>query len=239
MLPWISPSSAPISPSHSSKLHLMFSGSEGVFRMRQVLSDLSNSVVYGRASVLRFSVRSHLDAYPRLMANGGRFNLPEDRDFYSDVLLAAAMPEDDFPAFTTATSILLMDLLQNGEGTDNLFWNWDSFEGHYRMADAKVRAAIMNAFRLGFEMGNVRTESTPTQADCLTNSKEQVIQSLTDDGFHSVANAVSSGATDQDAGALWMAQQDLRAAAGFRYLYERPVSLVPTNQETAPLIPWS
>lgn len=239
MLPRLSPANAPVSPSGTYKVHSMFTSSEGVFRLRQVLFDLSNSIHAGRDSILRFSVRAHLDAYPRLVSNGGRFQLPNDRDFYSDVLLAAAMPEDDFPAFTTATAILLMDLLQHGEGTDNLFWNWESFEGHFRLADPQVRASIMNGFRLGFEMGTVRPETPPTASDCLTLSKDKAMQTLIDADLKDVLAAMSSEVTAQDAGLLWETCRDARATLAFRYLFERPESLIPSDQEAAPLIPWT
>ncbi len=242
MLPHLGPVFAAISPSRAAKLNNMFTSSADGFRMRQVLSDLNNSVMSGRDSILRFSVRSHIDAFPRLMANRGRFNLPNDRDFYSDVLLAAAMPEDDFPAFTTATSILLMDLLQSGAGTDNLYWNWDSFEGHYRMADPAVRAAIMNGFRLGFELGTVNPDTPPSASDCLTSSLGSVQKALIERGHTDLADAVTSNVTAKHAGALWALQTktlDPTKLPGFRYLYERPASLSPPNQETAPLLPWS
>ncbi|MEP3680968.1 MAG: hypothetical protein ABJN21_18925 [Paracoccaceae bacterium] len=176
------------------------------------------------------------------MANGGRFSLPEDRDFYADVLLAAAMPEDDFPAFTTATAILLLDLLQNGEGTDNLFWNWDSFESHYRLIDPQKKAAIMNGFRFGFEMGSAKPETPPSAVDCLTVSEDNVSTLLTSAGMEDLVEAVSSNISANHAGLLW-AQGNLdvdpRALVGFRFLYERPTSMTPLHPETAPLIPWS
>lgn len=231
---------ATVSPSLSSKLNSMFTSDADVFRMRQVLSDLSNSVLAGRDSILRFSVRAYIDAFPRLMANGGRFNLPDDRDFYSDVLLAAALPDDDFPAFTTATSILLMDLIQNGGGTDNLFWNWDSFASHYRMADPNARAAIMNAFRLGFELGSVRPDAPPSALDCQTLTEDAVLRLLREDGLDGLARVITSKVSAKDAGALWVKQvasPDPRALPAFRFLYERSLSLAPPNPETAPLIP--
>lgn len=242
MLPRLSHVAASMLPSRPSTFESMCFSDAVVFRKRQVLSDLGNCVLAGRDSILRFSVRAHVDAFPQFMANGGRFDLPKDRDFYSDTLLAAAMPEDDFPAFTTATSILLMDLIRIGGGTDNLFWNWDSFADHYRMADSNVRAAIMNAFRLGFELGSVNPESPPSVLDCQTLTQSAVIKKLLDDGFDDLAEAVESGVSAKDAGTLWANQAaplDSRALPGFRYLYERSNSLVTPEQETVPLIPWS
>ena len=242
MFPRLSPVAAHLSPSPPRIAKGMPSSNAGSFRMRQALSDLTNSVVSGRNSILRFSVRSHAEAYPRLMANGGRFSLPDDRDLYADVLLAAAMPEEDFPAFTTATAILLLDLLQNGEGTDALFWNWDSFETHYRLADPQIRASIMNGFRLGFEMGTVKPETPPSSADCLTLSQDKVAEMLINTAPQDVARAVSSDASAGQAGLLWAregADSGPSALAGFRYLYERPISLTPPNPMTAPLIRWS
>jgi hypothetical protein len=221
----------------------MFIGSAEVFRIRQIIHDLNNVVVSGRDSVLRFSVRAHVTSFPKWQENGGRFRLPEDKDFYSDVLLAAAMPEDDFPAFTTATAILLIDLLQSGEGTDKLFWNWDAFEGHYRMADPHVRAAIMNAFRVGLEIGSVGAEAPPSALDCLSFQRESVMRDLSrDGGAEWLYKAIETGVSPKEAGALWEANAigaSPLLLKGFRYLYERPQSMAPEQPETALLIPWS
>lgn len=242
MVPRFGPDTAPISPLRSPTLRSMVMSSAGVFRMRQVIADLINSVLSGRDSILRFSVRAHVDAFPRFMANNGRFRLPDDRDFYSDVLLAAAMPDDDFPAFTTATSILLIDLLQRGGGSDDLYWNWDSFQRLYRLADPAIRAAIMNGFRFGFELGSINLEMSPSAADCMTLSLEEVTARLTKVRLGELQRFVGSDVSAQRAGALWEEQASSinpSVLIGFRYLYERPKSLTPTQQETAPLIPWS
>lgn len=242
MLPRLGRDRAAILPRKSCTLDTMFIGSADVFRMRQVISDLNNVVLSGRDAVLRFSVRAHIDAFPKLLANGGRFRLPDDKDFYSDVLLAAAMPEDDFPAFTTATAILLIDLLKSGEGTDKLFWNWDAFERHYRMADPHIRAAIMNAFRAGFESGSVNPDSAPGREDCLSLWRDAVLDRLSGSGMDWLFKAVDEEISAKDAATLW---EDHAAGAGpialtgFRYLYERPQSMTPERPDTAPLIPWS
>lgn len=242
MLPRLGRDRAAILTRQSRTLSPMVMGSADVFRKRQVISDLNNVVQLGRDAILRFSVRAHVDAFPKVQANGGRFTLPEDKDFYSDVLLAAAMPEDDFPAFTTATAILLIDLLKSGEGTDKLYWNWEAFERHYRMADPHIRAAIMNAFRVGFDAGTVDPDSAPGSQDCLTFSRNAVLEALKADAVGDLVNAIESDISAENAGTLW---KNLAASAspiqliGFRYLYERQKSMTPQPAETAPLIPWS
>ncbi|NNE89480.1 MAG: hypothetical protein HKN27_15535 [Silicimonas sp.] len=210
--------------------------------MRQVLGDLKSVVLSGQDAILRFSQRAHVESYARLMSNGGRFRLPEDKDFYSDVLLAAAMPDDDFPAFTTATSILLIDLLQDGDGTDRLYWNWDAFDEQYRLADPHIRAAIMNAFRMGFEAGSVRPKIPPSSADCLTIGEDILKRRLRAAGLNDLLLAVDVDISAEDAGAFWEAEAPAKnpdQLAAFRYLYERPRSLAPANPQMAPLIPWS
>lgn len=241
MLSRLGPDIAEFSPPPSGTLDVMFTSSAVVFRTRQAIRDLSDVVMSGRDSIARFSVRSHAVGLPRLMANNGRFNLPDDRDFYSDVLLAAAMPEEDFPAFTSATAILLVDLLQNGEGSDDLYWNWDTFQSHYRLADPAIRAALMNGFRIGFETGLVRLEASPDAFDCLTIGPDEVHAILERAGQGDLLRAIGSSVPSIEAGRIWErhTQGDLRALPGFRYLYERWSSMAPTNPETAPLIPWA
>ena len=242
MLPRLGRDRAAILPCKSRTLLPMFMGSADVFRMRQVISDLNNVVLSGRDAILRFSVRAHIDAFPKVQANGGRFRLPEDKDFYSDVLLAAAMPEDDFPAFTTATAILLIDLLKSGEGTDRLYWNWEAFERHYRMADPHIRAAIMNAFRAGSDAGSVNPDSAPSTQDCLTYSRSAVLDALMEDALDELVKAIETDVSAVSAGALWTRHAEDASPIqmiGFRYLYERPQSMAPEQEETVSLIPWS
>lgn len=242
MLSRLSPVVAEVSPPRHDKLDGMLISSAVVFRMRQAIRDLNEVVFCGRDSIARFSLRAHAEGLPKLMANKGRFRLPEDRDFYSDVLLAAAMPEEDFPAFTTATAILLVDLLQNGEGSDDLYWNWDTFQNHYRLADPAIRAALMNGYRVGYESGAVRLEASPDPLDCLTISLDPVLAILEHAGKIDLLLAIGSAVTSSEAGEIWEkfgTDGDDYELPGFRYLYEREGSMTPANPETAPLIPWS
>lgn len=223
----------------------MFTSSADVFRTRQVTSDLTAYVTLsGRKALCRILPdASRLEGLNRVLeGQGGWFRIPQDRDAYGDVLLAAALPDDDFPAFTCATALLLLDRICQGDGEDDLFWNWDAFADHYRLADPAVRAVIMNGFRTGAALERVSTSSLPDPEDCLTERADLVLERLRSQGLSVLAEAIEYDTSAEHAGAIW---SDWNAStdspdglSGFRYLYERPKSLLPRAPETAPLIPW-
>lgn len=220
----------------------MFTSSAVVFRTRQAVRDLQEVV------------RTHRDAVDRIGTNGadrsdlmqiidnGCLLSSEDRS-YSSVLLAAALPDEDFNAFAVATAVLLADRLQDGGGTDDLFWNFDAFEDHYRLADSPVRAAIMNGFRAAHLTERVTLRDVPQPTFCLTRQREDVLQLLASEGQHQLFQDISASPAPEIAGKLWtgVAKEDLTlsVAAGLRYLYERPASMAPEAPETAKLIPWA
>lgn len=76
----------------------------------------------------------------------------------SGVRLAAALPNDDFPAFLTANMILLADVLEGRDGADDIVASWQVFRGFYRVAAAVERAAIVQAIRrIGLVVGESRS----------------------------------------------------------------------------------
>jgi hypothetical protein len=224
----------------------MFTSAADVFRTRQIRFDLAAHIaVNGQRALGRMSSGPESLARLRhvLDGQGGRFSFPDDLDVYGEVLLAAALPDDDFPAFTCGTALLLLDRLGDGDGEDDLYWNWDAFSDYYRLADPQIRATLLNAFRHGVMTGKLSVSSMPEPSDCFTRPPKRVLPALRAGGHNELVTAIEEDASPESAGALWlrMAQHEPAAAAlvGIRYLFERPESLAPVSPETAPLIRWS
>ena len=174
---------------------------------------------------------------------GARFQMPGDVDVQEVARLAAALPSDDYPAFTFSTALLLADRLQFGGSDDDLYWNWESFHPEFALADPPVRAALMNAFRFGAASGRIQIDGHPEPDDCLTLSREEVRTVLESSGRADLLVFLKSDPDADDAGDVWtkasgvpLQRADARA---FRYLYERPISITPTRAGDAPLLPWS
>lgn len=224
----------------------MCTSAADVFRTRQVISDLTAHITRaGRSAFCRISPRhSRLDGlFAAPDDGGGAFAFPRDRDLYGEVLLAAALPDDDFPAFTTATVLLLLDRIGHGAGMDDLYWNWDAFADHYRLADPPVRAVIMNGFRTAAAMGRVSVSQPPEPEDCFTARRQDVLALLRRSDVPALCAAIEQDVSAGEAGELWSDWPADRltpeTVAGFRYLYERPASVAPAQPDTAALIPWT
>lgn len=224
----------------------MFTSAADVFRTRQVTSDLTAYLTRsGRKTLCRVpseqGVRGRL--FSVLDKRGGRFAFPGDRRAYGEVLLAAALPDDDYPAFTAATALLLLDRLNGGDGEDNLYWNWDAFRDHYRLADPPVRAMLMNAFRVAEASGRVALCDPPDPVDCLTERPESLVPRLRMSGQGILADAIDEDVSPEIAGRLWTLMSRTPSTpeqvAGFRYLYERPAAFAPPDRGNAPPIPWT
>ena len=243
MVSLFGPDSAVIPPSRPDSLRTMFTSIADVFRIRQALRDLTEAVRINQDAVLRLGTTgAEKDAIARIVEAGCRIDMPGDNRAFTQLLLAAAMPEDDYPAFIAATAILLTDRLRSGGGTDDLYWNWKAFRDHYRLADPPVRAALMNGFRMAEEMGLVNLDTGPNASDCLTRTPEDVLSMLEGSGLDDLLRAIETETPADEAGALW-AETDTgtlswQALTGFRYLYERPASMAPEHPESAALIPW-
>jgi hypothetical protein len=223
----------------------MFTSDADVFRTRQSIRDLRKTIEETGDNALSRLSGSGLGrgALRRVVTElGCRFDAQAHQDIYSETLLAAAMPDEDFPAFTLATALLLADRLQGGGGTDDLYWNWEAFSDHYRLADPPVRAAIMNGFRTLALAGRVTLGAGPSSADCLTRMVDDVISALRRSGHIDLLRAVTIEVSAEDAGQLWVEHaavpDGITLKAGFRYLYERPASIRPPDPAKAPLIPW-
>ena len=227
----------------------MFSKSAAdVFRTRQAVRDLKgvilsttdytiHRVAAGLPATFAVNVDRAVALRDWLDSSDCRFSFPEDEPVYTAILLSAALPDDDYPAFTFATAILLCDALQNGDGSDDLYWNWITFQEQYRLADAPVRAALMNGFRALNDEGQVRLGQGPSEADCLSRTRSEVLRIVeTDD---ELADLLSGDLSSETAGARWDAVSALTQGAlhVFRYLYERPSSISPKSEDAA-LLPW-
>ncbi len=231
----------------------MVKSSSDVFGLRQSLSDL-RAYLRGAGRPVRArlagSMRSAEGAEERLAQidrvideQGARFQMPGDVDVQEVVRLAAALPSDDYPAFTFSTAFLLADRLQSVGSDDDLYWNWESFRAEYALADPPVRAALMNAFRFGAVSGRVQINGHPKPDDCLTHSREEVRKFLESSGRVDLLAFLLGDPDADDAGDAWMkaggAPLQREDALAFRYLYERPVSFAPARAGDAPLLPWS
>ena len=237
------PSNANIRPLNSVKQWNMFTSSAVVFRTRQAVSDLAETIGdIGPSALERISSSdTSVRAFRPFLANGRwRFRLPEQQSAYSDILLAAALPEEDFSAFILATCALLLDRLLEGEGHDNLYWNWDAFQDHYRLADAPTRAALMNGFRIAEAREFIAIRNGPTDHDCMTNSLDSVMRDVQDDP--KLLGVLREEISEVEAGKVWAAGAEQASPAFLkvcRYLYERPMSMNPEPAELVPTIPFA
>ena len=221
----------------------MFTSSADVFRTRQAVHDLREVVHLNRNAVKRIGASGADSAMiEAIVQNGAR--IPENKSrAYSSILLAAAMPDEDFNGFIASTAILLADRLQNGGGEDDLFWNYEAFRDHYGLADAPVRAAIMNGFRVAHQSGRCMLPAEPDNYMCQTRRRQDVLHLLRAEGFEVLEKAIESDVGADIAGDLWTEVMDrelsLPELAGYRYLYERPRSMAPADPGRAILIPWA
>ncbi len=234
---------APISPLGCIRVNPMFTSSADVFRTRQSVSDLLEVVHQHRDAVNRLGATgSDRSEIAGIALNGCVIPSSQSRA-YSAILHAAAMPDEDFNGFVVATAMLIADRLQHGGSEDDLYWNYDAFQDHYRLADPPARAALMNGFRTGHQQGLIHLPKVPDPDVCLTRMERDVVEILAADKADPLLEAVRSNVSAKVAGQLWRHAAARSVTwtlrAGFRYLYERPLSMTPEDPENAKLIPWS
>ena len=222
----------------------MFTSAAEVFRTRQAVRDLNDAVRAHPSAMQRLGTTgAERAAISQIVQNGCVLTFPAHARAYSQLLLSAAMPEEDFPGFVVATAVLVANRLQFGDGEDDLYWNWDAFRDHYRLADPPIRAALMNGFRMMNMTGLVNLSNPPQDADCLTRMSEDVIAMLETAGQFELSRSIGDGVSARDAGRLWQvaATKTLswQSLSGFRYLYERPSSIEPREPGATTLIPWA
>lgn len=221
----------------------MFTSSADVFRTRQAIRDLIDVVRVHRNAMARLGdTKADEFALTKIAEDHGRFTKSDD-GVYQHVLLAAAMPDDDFPTFITATAFLVTNRLQDSYGADDLYWNWDAFRDHYRLADPPVRAALMNGFRTLSYTGRIRMDEEIDAEDCLSRATTDVVDLLNHGDEFELLHSMQGNVSPGDAGRLWQAAAQKapswQALVGFRYLYERPVSMDPPDPKDTDLIPWT
>lgn len=197
------------------------------FMTRQAVSDL-RGVVAALSPVTGFGPLS-------------RFRLPTDDDLYARIALAAAMPDEDFARFTSATALLMIDRLLDGDGSDDLYWHWDAFSAEYRTAAAPFRAALFCGFRAMQAGGRVALGGQVPEEDCLTYRRSHVLAALAVSGRQSpLAAALEHGLDSHDAARFWpgdMARLTTVEVIGLRYLYERDRSVALPAK--APVVPFA
>lgn len=220
----------------------MFTSTADVFRTRQALRDLLDVVHQNREAIFRPGLTgAERDAIGKILDRGCRIVATDDARAYSEIRLAAAMPEEHFNGFVVSTALLLADRLQQGCGGDDLYWNWDAFRDHYMLADPPARAALMNGFRLGDILGRLSLGDAPTEQACLTLGRGDVLSSLQRVGATELARALERGISSGEAGEIWARSAnghlEWHEIAVFRYLYERPESMSPPEPKSVPLIP--
>lgn len=220
----------------------MFISTANVFRIRQVVRDLVVAVGVHRDALLRLGLTgADKDSIKRITTDG-KIDAEAHRNTVSHLLLAAAMPDEDYAAFIGATLVLLADKLQGGDGEDNLAHNWAAFRQHYNLCDPPVRAALMNGFRLADNLELLTLKAPPEDAECTTFQRGDVIATVQSLGLHELCLAIRNDASAADAGAMWQHipddQKSWQLLMGYRHLFERPQSLEPPAPDAAPLIPW-
>lgn len=221
----------------------MFTSSADVFRTRQSVQDLLEVVRLHRAAMFRQGTTGADHAEIEAIVAGGCVIPPDGLRAYAHLLEAAAMPDDDFNSFVSATAVLIADRLQQGAGNDDLYWNFEAFEDHYLLADPPVRAALMNGFRIGARQGLLKLPRAPDFLTCLTRQQTDVEQLLHSAKSNVLLEAVTTGVSAKVAGQLWA--HDARKAltwpdrVGFRFLYERATSMAPDDGKKTELIPWT
>ena len=235
----------------------------GMFRLRQALSDLNRQRLnFPLATVRRIGAGLSRrgsrapDLQQRLEWHfSGKVPLSElgrDPLVQGALLMASALPEDDFDSFVAATVLLLVERLSVGGRRDEGFWNWRRLAPHYRLAAPDLRAAIMCGFREARRAGLVALPDGPEPGDCLTLPHDAVLELLGQNRVAcpiaaAVETAIRSEADAVESGRLWLGSQATvarlpdsprRAAlAGFRLLYERPLSMEMPGGADAPPIP--
>ena len=241
----------------------MSTSEPGTFRLRQSLADLNRQKLqFPLATVRRIGAGIPLrdagvpDVQRRLewyfSGKAPVAQLRRDRLVQGAVLMASALPEDDFDSFIAATVLLLVERLTVDGRTDNGFWNWKRMAPHYRLTSPDLRASIMCGFREARRIGRVILADGPGADECLTTPRAAGLDALRRNRVEFpllslVEWTVREEADARLAGALWASQHRAvaglpdgpRAAAlaGFRYLYERPLSMEPPSGASLPVIP--
>lgn len=145
----------------------------------QVLSDLRSAAAFG-FSALAASLNPHREKDLRrvVFEQECKLSQGDSKTLHGELMMVASMPDQDHLAFMTATIVLLADRLQNGNGRDDLYWNWDAFQERFQEAPAPVRAALMNGFRCAHGLKLVELDRPPKRRDLSTYDEVDLIRLL-------------------------------------------------------------
>jgi hypothetical protein len=219
----------------------MYTSETGGFRLHQALADLNRQrLSFPLAPIRRIGAGLGVRAsgVPDLQRRlewyfSGKVpaaELRRDGLVHGALLMASALPEDDYDSFIAANVLLLVERLSANAGRDDGFWNWKRLAPHFRLAAPDLRAAIMCGFREARRAGRVSLSEGPGAEDCLTVPRNEIL------GFLG-QNRVDLWVTQHSNAARLPDGQRQMALAGFRYLYERPLSMEPPASADAPVIP--
>lgn len=154
------------------------------FRTAQVVSDLRCVARQGDLATLAGisagvpNADAGDDLVRLIHAEGCRIATDGTARLHAALVLAATLPNDDFSAFVVATATLLADRLQDGGGSDDLFWHWDAFREHYAIAPPPVRAAIMQGYAAQNALGLVALLDPPSVDDLTTEPGTDILEAL-------------------------------------------------------------
>lgn len=153
---------------------------EQPFRTLQAISDLRAIVqAAGGATLTRLASGVDIERSSTLLRalifqDGCRFSSPDTLKLHQKLVLAAALPNDDFDGFQIATAILIADRLQRGLGPDDLYWHWDAFQQHYALSPPHIRSSILHGFRRLHVEGLVVLADPPAGDALLTETRAEV-----------------------------------------------------------------
>ena len=147
--------------------------------MLQVLSDLQSAAVAGCPELAsQISPRLRDDLKRVVFEQECKMSQADVQMLHAELMMVASMPDQNHPAFMTATIVLLADRLHYGAGEDDLFWNWDAFKDRFREAPSPVRAALMNGFRRADRLGLVTLDKLPKGQDLRTYDETDLARLL-------------------------------------------------------------
>lgn len=145
----------------------------------QVLSDLRSAATVGfNQLLLRLGLDYETDLRRIVFEQECKLSERDMEKLHGALMMIASMPDQDYPAFTTATIVLLADRLQYGAGQDDLYWNWDAFQERFKEAHSPIRAALMNGFRCAHRMELVNLDHPPRGRDLSTYDQADLIRLL-------------------------------------------------------------
>ncbi|WP_299826012.1 hypothetical protein [uncultured Roseobacter sp.] len=149
------------------------------FQTLQVVADLQSAAATGFSGLADRLKPAQKQLLRRVIFDQNCVLSSRDvESIHADLLLVAALPDKGLDAFLTATALLLADRLQGGSGADDLFWNWDAFQDHYRKGSSPVRAAVMNGYRWAHTTRRVNLDRAPEGRDLQTYDGADLIRVL-------------------------------------------------------------